>query len=109
MINDSGKYLILLSESLELNSFNSNSTEKSNDSQESPQEIPEVVSFENNVVRFADGVESGLYQKKITRQVIYFIEFESKKYFYEELEKGFKGSYLLKVKGIVSKDGLYNS
>ena len=106
-LNDSGHWLILLSESLE------NDSSKSDEISIKPIveeiEIPEVVSFENNVVRFADGVESVLFQKKVTRQLIYYIEFESKKYLYEELEKGFKGSYLLKVKGIVSKDGLYNS
>lgn len=108
-LNDSGKYLILLSESLESNNFKSNSSEYVIGSQEINDEIPDVISFDNNVVKFANGVESGLFQKKITGQIIYFIETESKKYFYEDLQKGFKGSYLLKVKGIISEDGLYNS
>jgi hypothetical protein len=106
-INKSGDFLILLSETLDLNNLNSDSKDTS-DFQEESDKIPEVVSFENNIVKFADGVVSVLFQKKITRQLIYYIEVESKKYLYEELEKGFKGSYLLKVKGIISEDGLYN-
>jgi hypothetical protein len=107
-INKSGDFLILLSETLDLNDRKSDTQSNSIETNETDLDIPEVVSFENNVVRFADGVESVLFQKKITRQIMYYIEIESKKYFYEELEKGFKGSYLLKVKGIISEDGLYN-
>ena len=107
-INKSGDFLILLSETLDLNDRNSDNQNKLIERNVTDLQIPEVVSFENDTVIFADGVESVLFQKKITRQIMYFIEVESKKYFYEELKKGFKGSYLLKVKGIISEDGLYN-